>query len=232
MDRTARVIGVWIVGCLIVGGSLILANLPGPADSWTDQRLWLVRLGALAIGFGVVGLVAEGVVLLRRWRRRQDSHARLVLTEANHEIQIDPGPPTSLRVVGRAWFRNTGDSDLEYSIEQASIEVAGVITPATPPAENRFRVPARETRFLYVGPVAAPVSNPVESTLGYAILVGQANRPPTARVSGRLKIRSSFDPSNPIAFNSTFEPLSEHEEPIKRPNPVAQRFLRRSKHDR
>ena len=58
MDRTARILGVWIVGCMIVGGALVIANVP-INQPWTDQNLWLVRLGLVVIGLGVLGIVAE-----------------------------------------------------------------------------------------------------------------------------------------------------------------------------
>jgi hypothetical protein len=71
MENVARIIGVWIVGCMIVGGALLIANVPGPQEVWTDQRLWLARLGGVAIALGALGILAEVWVLWRSWRIRQ-----------------------------------------------------------------------------------------------------------------------------------------------------------------
>ena len=54
---------------MIVGGALIIANVP-VGQPWTDQQVLLVRLGMVAVGFGVLGMVAEFLILMRAWRRR------------------------------------------------------------------------------------------------------------------------------------------------------------------
>jgi hypothetical protein len=72
MDRTARIIGVWIVGCVIVGCGLVIANVPS-GEPWTDQRVALVWLGLAAVVLGAVGVVAEALIVLKVWRVSVDS---------------------------------------------------------------------------------------------------------------------------------------------------------------
>ena len=67
MDRASRILGVWIVGCMILGGSLVIANVPH-GQPWSDQAVWLVSLGVVAITLGFVGIAAEVAVL---WQGRQ-----------------------------------------------------------------------------------------------------------------------------------------------------------------
>jgi hypothetical protein len=53
---------------MIVGATLVIANAPIGAESWTDQRTLLIRFGVLVISLGIVGLVAEVVVVLASLR--------------------------------------------------------------------------------------------------------------------------------------------------------------------
>lgn len=81
MDRSARIVGVWIVGCMILGGSLIIANIP-LGQPWSEQQIWLVRLGMIAIGLGVLGMVAEFLVAMRAWRGRKPEPVPVDVTPA------------------------------------------------------------------------------------------------------------------------------------------------------
>lgn len=74
MDRAARIIGGWLVGCLLTGVVLVVANVPQADQTWNDQRLWLARVGCLLIIFGTVAFLAELYLLFKprweQWRNR------------------------------------------------------------------------------------------------------------------------------------------------------------------
>jgi hypothetical protein len=93
VDRTARILGGWVVGCLIVGGSLIVANVP-LGTPWTDQQTALVRLGAIAIVCGAAGLALELFLVLQSLRTRPENSITAVAKPADSD---DPAEIALLR---------------------------------------------------------------------------------------------------------------------------------------
>lgn len=69
MDRLSRILGVWVVGCLVVGIGMLVAKYPVGTEQWTDERAFFVRLGWIVIGLGIAGLVGELLVVLASFRR-------------------------------------------------------------------------------------------------------------------------------------------------------------------
>jgi hypothetical protein len=150
MDRLARIIGVWIVGCMFVGGGLVIANVPLDGQ-WTEQQVLLVRIGLGAIGLGVVGIAAELYVVLESWRRRAAiaSPPGFVPDALQHPAtRAEPVIPkgSALRPEWSAWqaARSSLLSDADRLINLLAVSVRDGKTQQYASRVSRFVDKARE----------------------------------------------------------------------------------------
>lgn len=73
MDRWSRILVGWVVGCVVVGAGMVVLNAPIGSEQWTDERLFLVRLGWVVVALGIAGLVAEVMLVIASLRRTTSS---------------------------------------------------------------------------------------------------------------------------------------------------------------